>query len=143
MAFWVTANLQRVVYRMKFPRCINGAAMQLHRFFLDRYQREGGLSCTNRRYGETWARSYEPNLTHQSNEWKHPGSPHPKKMRLTQCAVKVTFIVTYDIDGEGRFKGPAAVGSPKLEGAHRQPSEINIISKNRLIFPLKSSSLKI
>ena len=48
---------------------------------------------------ETWARSYEPNLKRQSNEWKHPGSPRPKKVRPTQCAVKVMFIVAYDTDG--------------------------------------------
>ena len=29
---------------------------------------------------ETLAHSYEPNLKRQSNEWKHPGSPHPKKV---------------------------------------------------------------
>ena len=44
---------------------------------------------------ETWDRSYESNLKRQSNEWKYPGSPRPKKMRPTQCAV----IVAYDIDG--------------------------------------------
>ena len=44
---------------------------------------------------ETWARLYEPNLKHQSYECKHTGSPHPKKVRLAQCAVKVA----YDIDG--------------------------------------------
>ena len=28
---WVTANLQRIGYTMKFPRCNNGTTMQLHR----------------------------------------------------------------------------------------------------------------
>ena len=45
---------------------------------------------------ETWARSYEPNLKPQSSEWKHSGSPRPKKVRPTQCAVKVMLIVAYD-----------------------------------------------
>ncbi|KAJ4445761.1 hypothetical protein ANN_12446 [Periplaneta americana] len=48
---------------------------------------------------EAWTRSYEPNLKRQSNEWKHPGSPRPKKVRPTQSAVKEMFIVAYDIDG--------------------------------------------
>ena len=48
---------------------------------------------------ETWARSYEPNLKRQSNEWKHPGFLCPKKVRPTQCAVKVMLIVAYDTDG--------------------------------------------
>ena len=49
---------------------------------------------------ETWTRSYSPYLKHQSNEeWKHPNFPRPKKVRPTQCAVKVMFIVAYYIDG--------------------------------------------
>ena len=38
------------------------------------------------------------NLKCQSNEWKHSGSPCPKKLHPTQCAVKVMFVVAYDID---------------------------------------------
>ncbi|KAJ4426711.1 hypothetical protein ANN_26509 [Periplaneta americana] len=52
---------------------------------------------------ETWTRSYEPNLKRQSNEWKHPGSPRPNKVRPTQSAVKEMFIVAYDIDGGGQY----------------------------------------
>ena len=66
---------------------------------LERYQREGddflGRIIT---MDDTWARSYEPNLKLQTNEWKHPDSPHPKKVHPTQYAVKVIFIVAYDID---------------------------------------------
>ena len=47
---------------------------------------------------ENSAVSYVRNLKRQSNEWKHPGSPRPKKLRPTQCAVKVMFIVAYDTD---------------------------------------------
>ncbi|KAJ4450294.1 hypothetical protein ANN_01714 [Periplaneta americana] len=65
-----------------------------------RYQREGddflGRIVA---MDETWTYSYEPNLKRQSNEWKHPGSPRPKKVRPTQSAVKEMFIVAYDIDG--------------------------------------------
>ena len=43
-------------------------------------------------------RSYDSNLKRQSNEWKYPGSPCPKKVRSIQCAVNVMFIVSYDID---------------------------------------------
>ncbi|PNF13955.1 hypothetical protein B7P43_G08670 [Cryptotermes secundus] len=48
---------------------------------------------------ETWAQSYEPHLKQQSNKWKHPGSPRPKKVCPTQSNVKAMFIVTYDTDG--------------------------------------------
>jgi hypothetical protein len=64
------------------------------------YQREGddflGRMVT---LDETRARSYEPHLKRQSHEWKHPGSPRPKKVRPTQSNVKAMFIVAYDIDG--------------------------------------------
>ena len=43
-------------------------------------------------------RSHEPNLKRQSNEWTHPGSPLPKIVKPTQCAVKVMQIVEYLID---------------------------------------------
>ena len=71
-----------------------GATMALHRprwtstkgkvtTFLDKT----GLAHTNQ------------TLKRQSNEWKHLGSSRPKKVRPTQCAVKVMFIVAYAIDG--------------------------------------------
>jgi len=67
---------------------------------LNRYQREGddflGRIVP---LDETWARSYELHLKPQSNEWKHPGSPLPKKVRPTQSNVKAMFIVAYDTDG--------------------------------------------
>ena len=78
---------------------------QWHRYadaqaLLDRYQREGDdFHGRIVAMDETWARSYVPHLIRQSNEWKHPGSPRRRKVRPTQCAVKVMFIVTYDIDG--------------------------------------------
>ena len=49
-------------------------------------------------FDETWARTYERNLKRQSNELKHPSSPRPKKVHPIQCAVKVIFIVEYEID---------------------------------------------
>ena len=67
---------------------------------LNRYQREGddflGRIVT---LDETWARSYEPHLKRQSNEWKHPGFPRAKKVRPTHSNVKATFIVAYGIEG--------------------------------------------
>ena len=63
-------------------------------------KRRWRLSWTNHCYGRNLSSLiYAPKLKNQSNEWKHPGSPRPKKVRPTQCAVKVVFIVVYDIDG--------------------------------------------
>ena len=78
---------------------------QWHRYsfaqaLLDGYQREGDDFLRRiAAMDETWAGSYEPNLKSQSNEWKYPGSSLPKKVHPKQCAVWVTFIVAYDIDG--------------------------------------------
>ena len=61
---------------------------------LDRYQREGDNFLGRIvAMDEIWTCSYEPNLKRQSNEWRHPGSPRPKKVHPIQCAVKVMFIV--------------------------------------------------
>jgi transposase len=38
-------------------------------------------------------------MKRQSNEWKHPGHPHPNKLCPTQSSVKAMLIVTADIDG--------------------------------------------
>ena len=77
---------------------------QWHRYvatqtLLDRYQREDDFLGRIVAADITWACSYEPNLKRQSNEWNHPGTSRPKKVRPTQCAVNVMFIMAYDIDG--------------------------------------------
>ena len=83
--FWITTNFQRVGYTVKFHRCNKGKMAT----FLDESPlwTKPGLIHSN----QTW------NAT--SNEWKHPGSPRRKKVRPTQCAVKVMFIVACEIDG--------------------------------------------
>ncbi|KAJ4445497.1 hypothetical protein ANN_07305 [Periplaneta americana] len=102
-----------VVRKNVFRDCVKHVAMerchiaQLHdglkrsgRALLHRYQREGDYYLGRIvAMDETWTRSYEPNLKRQSNEWKHPGSPRPKKVRPTQSAVKEMFIVACDTDG--------------------------------------------
>ena len=60
---------------------------------LDRYQSEGVDFL-----GRIVAMN-EPNLKRQSYEWKHPCSPRPQEVRLTERAAKVMFVVAYDING--------------------------------------------
>ena len=90
-AHWIPHEISKVQLRHRYA---------VAQALLDQYQREGddflGWIVA---MDETWACSYEPKLKFQSNEWKHPGSPHPKKVHPTQCAVKMMFIVAYDIDG--------------------------------------------
>ena len=45
---------------------------------------------------ETWARSYEPKLKCQSNEWRHYKSPWKRKVHQTPTTVKVMVILEYD-----------------------------------------------
>ena len=79
---------------MKFPRCNNGTAMHSHR---PCWTGINGKVTTF--LDETWARSYEPNLKRQSNEWKYLGSLRQKKVRTTQRSVELMFIVACDFDG--------------------------------------------
>ncbi|KAJ4441771.1 hypothetical protein ANN_11629 [Periplaneta americana] len=90
-----------VGYPMKFPRFNNSTAMQLHR---PCWTRTKGKMTSFLDESSLWtnpglAHTNQPNLRRQSNEWKHPGSSRPKKVRPRQSVVKVMFIVAYDIDG--------------------------------------------
>ena len=44
---------------------------------------------------EMWVRDFEPELKSQSNEWRSPSSPRPKKFRRAQSKVK-QMIFAYD-----------------------------------------------
>ncbi|GFQ87395.1 hypothetical protein TNCT_735421 [Trichonephila clavata] len=39
---------------------------------------------------ETWTFSCDPEINHQSIQWKSPGSPRPKKARLIESTFKST-----------------------------------------------------
>lgn len=52
-----------------------------------------------RQIDETWVRDFEPELKSQSNEWKGPSSPRPKKCRRAQSKVKQMMIFAYDNQG--------------------------------------------
>jgi len=48
---------------------------------------------------ETRVRDFEPELKSQSNEWRSPSSPRPKKFRRAQSKVKKIMIFAYDRRG--------------------------------------------
>jgi histone-lysine N-methyltransferase SETMAR len=48
---------------------------------------------------ETWVHHYDPETKEQSKEWKHAGSPRPKKFRAQKSAGKVLASVFWDKDG--------------------------------------------
>jgi len=48
---------------------------------------------------ETWLYHYDPEIDQQSMEWRHSGSPRPKKFRVQKSAGKVLASIFWDQDG--------------------------------------------
>jgi len=48
---------------------------------------------------ETWLYHYDPETKQQSMEWRHSGSPRPKKFRMQKSAGKVLASIFWDQDG--------------------------------------------
>ena len=48
---------------------------------------------------ETWAHHYTPESKQQSMQWKHAGSPCPKKAKTVPSAGKVMVTVFWDVEG--------------------------------------------
>jgi len=48
---------------------------------------------------ETWLYHYDPDTKQQSMEWRHSGSPRPKKFRVQKSAGKVLASAFWDQDG--------------------------------------------
>ena len=46
---------------------------------------------------ETWVCGYDPETKFQSSQWKHPGSPQPKKARQVRSNVKVMLTCFFFI----------------------------------------------
>ena len=48
---------------------------------------------------ETWLYHYDPETKQQSMEWRHSGSPCPKKFRVQKSAGKVLASILWDQEG--------------------------------------------
>ena len=48
---------------------------------------------------ETWISTYDPETKQESSMWKTPGSPSPKKFKVSRSATKRMFIVFFDVKG--------------------------------------------
>jgi len=48
---------------------------------------------------ETWLQHYDPETKQQSTEWRHGGSPRPKKFRVQKSAGKVLALIFWDQEG--------------------------------------------
>jgi hypothetical protein len=75
-------------------KCLDIATLPKQRFDVD------GQAFLRRilAVDETWVRSFELELKSQSNEWRSPSSPWPKKFRRAQSNVK-QMIFAYDRRG--------------------------------------------
>jgi len=59
------------------------------------------ISCRARMMtmDETWLYHYDPKTKQQSMEWRHSGSPRPKKFRVQKFAGKILASIFWDQDG--------------------------------------------
>ena len=48
---------------------------------------------------ETWLHHWDPDTKKEFMQWKHPGSPPPKKLRTQPSASKVMAMVFWDSKG--------------------------------------------
>lgn len=48
---------------------------------------------------ETWVHYYDPETKEQSKQWKHSGSPLPKKFRMQASAGKILATIFWDCEG--------------------------------------------
>jgi len=57
------------------------------------------ISCAIGTMDETWFYHYDPETKQQSMEWRHSGSPRPKKFPVQNSAVKFLASIFWDQDG--------------------------------------------
>ena len=68
--------------------------------FVQRFEREGEyFLCRIVTADETWISLYELELKEQSTMWKTPGSPSPKKFKVSRSRKKQMFIMFFNIHG--------------------------------------------
>ena len=60
---------------------------------------------------DTWLYHYDPETKQQSMEWRHSGSPRPKKIRVQKSAGKVLASILWNQDGTCN---PEETGIPVL-----------------------------
>lgn len=48
---------------------------------------------------ESWVHYYDPETPREAREWKHPGSPTPRRSRLNRSAGKILMSVFWDVRG--------------------------------------------
>ena len=68
--------------------------------FVQRFKREGEDFLSRIvSADEMWISLYEPESKEQSTMWNTPGSPSPKKFKVSRSTKKQIFIMYFDIHG--------------------------------------------
>ena len=82
--------------------CPKGAPRRSERKMLSRQQGDGRavldalVTCD-----ENWIYCYDPETKRQSSQWKHAGSPRPKKARQSKSTRKLLMILFFFFDSTG------------------------------------------
>lgn len=85
------------------PKCLNAdqkrARVEASRSICARFEEDPDFLSRVVTMDETWVHFYDPETKQQSMEWKHRGSPRPKKFRVQKSAGKVLASVFWDTRG--------------------------------------------
>jgi hypothetical protein len=85
------------------PKCLNAVQKReralASQAILDQFRWDpvGLLNCLLT-MDETWIHIYDPETKEQSKDWRHSGSPHPKKFKTQKSSSKVLASVFWDKD---------------------------------------------
>lgn len=75
------------------------ARLDISRYLLSRYDDEPDFIDRIVTQDETWVHHFDPESKKQSMQWKHPGSPPPKKFKRVPSAGKVMASIFWDSQG--------------------------------------------
>ena len=96
-------NMRRLCARWipkMMSECQKAQRVESCRRFVQRFEREGEDFLSRIvTADETWISLYEPESKEQSTMWKTPGSPSPKKFKVSRSTKKQMFIIFFDIHG--------------------------------------------
>ena len=96
-------NMRRLCARWipkMLSECKKAKRVESCQRFVQRFQQEGeDFLSRNVTADETWISLYEPKSKEQSTMWKTPGSPSPKKFKVSRSTKKQMFIMFFDIHG--------------------------------------------
>ena len=96
-------NMRRLCARWilkMLSECQKTQRVESCRRFVQRFEREGEDFLSRIvTADETWISLYEPESKEQSTMWKTPGSPSPKKFKVSRSTKKQMFIMFFDIQG--------------------------------------------